>query len=94
MLEYEFKFGRNMLFESSVLMENWLSDAWDWTADKVKSAGSWMVDKVKDFGGTAVKAAKDLMSKKDEKEKQNDESVSELEKKINQLQQYISTQWQ
>lgn len=61
MLEFEFKFANKMLLESSVLMENWLSDAWDWTADKLKSAAGYMVDKVKEFGSTAVKAAKDLI---------------------------------
>jgi hypothetical protein len=62
MLEFDYKYGRTLITESTVLMENWLSDAWNWTADKVKSAGGYMVDKVKEFGSTAVKSAKDLLT--------------------------------
>jgi hypothetical protein len=62
MLEYEAKFGQLLITESNYIVENWLSDAWNWTKEKASQFGNWVVDKVKDLGGFAVKTAKDLLS--------------------------------
>ena len=53
MLEYEYKFGKNLLTENVELAEGWIKDAWNWTKEKV-------VDKVKQFGAFAIKTGKDL----------------------------------
>jgi len=62
MMEYEFKFGNLLLNENTVLIEGWLSDAWNWTKDKVAGAFNWVTDKVKEFGSFAVKTGKDFIS--------------------------------
>jgi hypothetical protein len=58
--EYESKF-KNLILEDTQLVESWLSDAWNWTKDKVSKAGSWVIDKVKDLGSFAIKMGGDLL---------------------------------
>lgn len=62
MLEYEGKFSNLLLTENIILIENWFSDAWNWTKDKVVGAFDWVVDKVKAFGSFAVKTGKDFIA--------------------------------
>ena len=62
MLEYETKFGNKLLLENSILIENWFSDAWNWTADKVAGASNWIVNKVKGYGEFAVKTGGDFVN--------------------------------
>ena len=62
MLEYEGKFSNLLLTENIILIENWFSDAWNWTKDKVVGAFDWVVDKVKAFGTFAIKTGKDFVA--------------------------------
>jgi len=62
MLEYETKFNGILLTENIILLENWVTDAWQWTKEKAGQVGNWVVDKVKNLGSFAVKTGNDFIA--------------------------------